>query len=192
MLRTRRLRLPTRSSRLSIAILLALSAVVAMAPATRAADAPWLHIEIFYLSLLNCTRTGGWVLADGSCDKYGSGHYSPYREPLRRHKGVSRDVARPYAKRLAREQILSHYLGGSPETRMRRAGYDGSAYGENLAWAGRRPRRAVIWAQRYFQDEKSYHGPHWGNLKRAAYETVGIGVWYRDGRTYLATDFFTP
>ena len=40
-------------------------------------SAPWLAVEKYYLKLLNCTRTGGWVLADGSCKGYGSGTTRP-------------------------------------------------------------------------------------------------------------------
>src|SRR5262245_48531346 len=33
-------------------------------------------LELYALGLVNCTRTGGWVLRNGACRGYGSGRFS--------------------------------------------------------------------------------------------------------------------
>jgi hypothetical protein len=176
-----------------IALLLVLSAILVLAPASVFATAVrYPKAEARLLEMINCTRTGGWVRADGSCDGYGSGRHSAYRKPLRLHEGVSRDVARPYAKLMAERDVMSHYLDGSPSTRFRRAGYEYSWIGENIGWSSRRPHGAVLYVHRIMQAEKSYDGPHWGNIKKRQFKTVGIGVWRHGGKTYIATDFYTP
>src|SRR3954454_4136498 len=92
---------------LSLACLLG-SAMPAMASAGSNTD-----LERFALSLLNCTRTGGWVRADGTCKARGSGKYSTYRKPLTLHSGISTNVARKYAVKLAAADACRHDLGGS-------------------------------------------------------------------------------
>lgn len=173
-------------------LVLAFAAVLSLAPAAQAATAPWLDVEKYYLGLMNCTRTGGWVKADGTCRDRGSGKYSAYRAPLSRHKGISRDVARPYAKVYARNGTTGHYLDGSPLQRFARAGYDPSAWAENMGrWSGD-PFQAVLNIHRNYQREKSYNGIHWQNIKKKSLKTAGVGVWRRDGMTYLVVDFYTP
>src|SRR3989442_7053030 len=56
------------------------------------ASPTWLSTEQWYLGLVNCTRTGGWVLPDGSCRGYGTGRYSAYVRPLTRSAGISDHV----------------------------------------------------------------------------------------------------
>lgn len=162
--------------------------VVAPAPAL-AADPPWYDYETWYLKLVNCTRTGGWVLSDGTCKGYGTGRYSKYVAPLKRSAGIS-NVARDWAKSLARANECRH---GDPGARLRRAGYDWSAYGENIGcnnYDG--VRTAVLKAHRSFQAEKSSNGGHWRNIKNATYRYIGIGIWRSNGRTRLVTDFYRP
>jgi hypothetical protein len=155
--------------------------------------APWLTDEAFYLKMVNCTRTGGWVLKSGSCTAYGSGRYSAYVRPLTRSPGISDAVARPYATVLAIGNKCGHTFDGSLTTRLSRAGYRGTAWGENLACHnGLSTRAMVIWAHRVFQSEKSYNGGHWKNIKNARYRYIGIGVWRSGDRVRLVTDFFRP
>ena len=96
-----------------IAILTALGATLGAAPSAGAStssvntgqasvaltvtsiDRPWYSTEQFYLGLVNCTRTGGWVLSDGTCRGYGSGRYSAYVKPLRISSSISDRVSRP-------------------------------------------------------------------------------------------------
>ena len=173
-----------------------LLAVVALSPptASRAAAAPHLDVERYALRLINCTRTGGWVRADGSCKGYGSGRHSKYRPPLRLSAGLSGRVARPYAVRIARNDYCGHGLNGSTiRKRFRRAGFDGSPYGENIGCSWGEPvRDAVIRTHRYMQAERSYSGWHWRNLKDKDFRLVGIGVAKVDGQIRWVTDFYHP
>ncbi len=178
--------------RVASALVLAFTAVLTLAPAAQAATAPWLNVEKYYFKLMNCTRTGGWVKADGSCRDGGTGKHSAYRAPLFRHKGIANDVARPYSAVYARHGQTSHYLDGSPSQRFARAGYDPSAWAENIGrWSGD-PFQAVLNVHRNYQKEKSYDGIHWQNIKKAALRFAGVGVWRKDGMTYLVVDFYTP
>jgi hypothetical protein len=156
--------------------------------------APWLTEEAFYLGLINCTRTGGWVQKDGSCIGYGSGKYSAYVAPLKRYWGISDKVSRPYAKLLAVNAKCSHFLDGDPGYRLRRAGYYSYAWGENIGCRdGYTTAKAAILASHLvFQSEKSTNGGHWKNLKNSRYTYVGIGVWRYGSRTRLVTDFYRP
>src|SRR2546423_3635499 len=97
-------------------------------PATSASTVPyapptWLSTEQWYLGLINCTRTGGLVLADGSCRGYGTGRYSAYVRPLTRSAGISDHVSRPYARLLAVRNLCNHWYDGDPGGRPRPAGY---------------------------------------------------------------------
>jgi hypothetical protein len=163
---------------------------VAAAPAPAAAmSSPWKDVETYYLRLLNCTRTGGWVLKDGSCKGYGSGNYSRYVAPLRLSDGIS-DVARAWAKRIATDGTCRH---GDPGARLRKAGYRGWTWGENIGcWDLRDLYASVLNSHRQFQAEKSTGGGHWKNIKNDRYRVVGIGVWRENGHSRLVTDFYQP
>lgn len=156
--------------------------------------APWLTDEAFYLKMVNCTRTGGWVQSNGSCTAYGSGRYSAYVKPLVRSGALSDKVTRPYAKLLAVKSLCGHNYDGSLTTRLTRGGYTGlSSWGENLACHSALSTRAmVIWAHRVFQAEKWTNGGHWKNIKNARHTYIGIGVWRYGTRTRLVTDFYRP
>lgn len=183
----------TSSRSRALAVALGLIGVLTLAPAANATEGRWQPVERYYLGLLNCTRTGGWVRADGSCDGYGSGKHSAYRKPFERLQNLSRNVARPYAKLMADRGEMSHYLDGSPPDRMRRAGYrQGRVWGENIGyWAGD-PYQAVLNIHRHYQSEKPYDGIHWRTIKNRQLKFVGIGIWRKDGYTYLVTDFWDP
>ena len=154
----------------------------------------WYTQEMFYLGLVNCTRTGGWVLADGRCRGYGSGRYSAYVAPLRYSRGISDYVSRPYARYLAVKNQCSHFLDGDPGFRLRRAGYDGWNWGENIGCRDgySTSKTAVLASHLYYQSEKASNGGHWKNIKNANYVWVGIGVWRYGSRTRLVTDFYRP
>lgn len=175
-----------------IAIVLGLAGVLTVAPAAQALESRWPEVERYYMGLLNCTRTGGWVLADGSCKGYGSGRYSAARKPLDRRSGLSQDASRPYARLMAERGQMGHYLDGSPTDRMRRAGYQPGAWGENIGyWAGD-PFEAVLSIHRMYQAERAERGIHWHTIKKKALKWVGVGVWREDGYTYLVVDFLGP
>ena len=153
----------------------------------------WYTEELYILSLTNCTRTGGWVLTDGTCRGYGSGRYSTYVAPLRYTSGISTLVSRPYAKLLAVKGQCSHFLNGNPGDRLRRAGYTAWTWGENIGCRDgyTYAKTAVLQSHLNFQSEKSTNGGHWKNIKNPSYKWIGIGVWKYGTRVRLVTDFYS-
>jgi len=165
-------------------------AVAAAAPTTAAAyTPPYESVEAYYLRLLNCTRTGGWVRSDGTCTGYGSGKYSKYVAPIGRSAGLS-SVSRKWAKRLA---IYAKCTHGDPGARLRAAGYTSYRWGENIGCRDgyATAKQAVLESHLKYQAEKSSGGGHWRNIKNAVFKWVGIGVWRDHGRTRLVTDFYS-
>jgi hypothetical protein len=161
---------------------------------TTTIDRPWYSTELFYLGLVNCTRTGGWVLSDGTCRGYGSGHYSAYVRPLSLAAGISDTVSRPYARLLAIRNACTHFLDGDPGYRLRRAGYLSWTWGENIGCRDgySTAKAAVLASHLYFQSEKSTNGGHWKNIKNPKFAWIGIGIWRYYSRTRLVTDFYHP
>lgn len=158
-------------------------------PAPRPASSSSLAAEKYLLALLNCTRGGGWVLADGSCSSPGGSGTAP----LKYHAGVSNNVARPYAKKLAVSGVCSHFSGGDPGDRLRAAGYTGYQWAENIGCRYfRDPRDAAVSLVRFFQDEKSYSGGHWVNMMSRKYTHAGVGLWVSGGNLRFVIDFYTP
>jgi uncharacterized protein YkwD len=163
----------------------------AAAPTSASAAEPtYWDVETYYLKLLNCTRTGGWVLSDGTCKGYGTGRYSKYVPPIYRHTGLSK-VSRGWAKYLAVNNKCYH---GDPGARLRKAGYASYRWAENIGCRDGYSSvyKAVLASHLYFQAEKSTNGGHWRNIKNPVYNNVGIGVWRYNGRTRLVTDFYKP
>ena len=148
----------------------------------------WAAIETYYLGLLNCTRTGGWVTSTGHCSSPGGRNVAP----LKLSTGISSKVSRPYAKRLAVGADCSHFIGGNPGDRLRRAGYSSYRWAENLGCRSGGAKAAVLGSHLFFQSEKSYNGGHYRNMMNAAYSQVGIGVWVSGGRVRLVVDFYHP
>ena len=164
--------------------------VSAAAPrAVSAATPAYYPVETYYLRLLNCTRTGGWVQKDGSCSGYGTGRYSKYVAPLKRSDRLAA-VARSWAKRLATVNACKH---GDPSARLRKAGYKNWTWGENIGcYDLASAYKAVLASHRAMQAEKSSNGAHWKNFKNASFKYVGVGVWKANGHTRLVTDFYRP
>lgn len=158
------------------------------------ASPTWLSAEQWYLTLVNCTRTGGWVLSDGSCRGYGTGRYSAYVRPLTRSAGISDHVSRPYARLLAVRNLCGHWYDGDPGYRLRRAGYAGYTWGENIGcrYGYTSVRAAILASHLNFQAERSTNGGHWRNIKNPKFTYVGIGVWKYGSRVRLVTDFYHP
>jgi uncharacterized protein YkwD len=148
----------------------------------------WASVERYYLGLMNCTRTGGWVDSGGNCDSPGGRDVAA----LKLSAGISSKVARPYAKLLATRGQCSHFIGGNPGDRLERAGYDSYRWAENIGCRSGSAKGAVLGSHRYFQSEKSYNGGHYVNMMSAKYSHVGIGVWVASGRVRLVVDFYHP
>jgi uncharacterized protein YkwD len=146
----------------------------------------WGAVERYYLGLMNCTRTGGWVTSSGSCSSPGGRAVAA----LRLDAGISTKVTRPYAKLLATHNACSHFIGGNPGNRLSRAGYTSYIWAENIGCRSGNPYSAVLGSHLFFQSEKSYSGGHYVNLMNAKYDRVGIGVWVSGGRVRLVVDFY--
>ncbi len=150
----------------------------------------WKAVERYYLGLMNCTRQGGTVTSGGDCSSPGGRDAAP----LSLSAGISDEVARPYAKLLATRGLCSHFIGGNPGDRLRRAGYTNYTWAENLGCRSGNPYSAVLASHRYFQSERSWspQGGHYVNLMNRKYDRVGIGVWVSSGRVRLVIDFYHP
>ena len=148
----------------------------------------WAAVERYYLGLMNCTRTGGWVTSSGSCSSPGGRNVAP----LRLDSGISNSVARPYARLLATSGQCSHYANGGPDDRLRRAGYTGSNWGENIGCRGGNPYAAVLATHLFYQSERATNGGHYRNLMDPGFTRVGIGVWHSGGNGRLVIDFYHP
>jgi uncharacterized protein YkwD len=148
----------------------------------------WYAVEVYYLGLLNCTHTGGWVSSTGSCSGYGSNGHSA----LMLDAGISTKVSRPYAKMLAVDDLCSHFIGGTPGDRLRAAGYTSYRWAENLGCRTGDPYAAVLGSHLFFQAEKPCSSCHYANIMSTTYDRVGIGVWAYSGRVRLVCDFYHP
>jgi uncharacterized protein YkwD len=148
----------------------------------------WGAVETYYLRLMNCTRTGGWVTSTGTCSSPGGRNVAP----LKLDAGISSKVSRPYAKKLAVNGWCDHFIGGTPGDRLRAAGYTSYIWAENLGCRSGNPYSAVLGSHLFFQSEKSYNGGHYVNLMNSAYDRCGIGVWVYGGRVRLVVDFYHP
>jgi uncharacterized protein YkwD len=153
-----------------------------------AVSGSWSAVEAYYLKLMNCTRTGGWVTSRGSCSSPGGRAVAP----LSLSGPISAKVSRPYAKLLATRGICNHFIGGNPGNRLERAGFSSYRWAENLGCRSGNPYSAVLGSHLFFQAEKPYNGGHYRNLMNAAYDRAGIGVWVAAGRVRLVVDFYHP
>jgi uncharacterized protein YkwD len=158
---------------------------------TRPPSSTWLAAEKYLLSLLTCTRGGGLVLADGSCSSPG-GSGIPL---LAYDAGISDEVSRPYAKKLATNGACSHFYGGDPGDRLRAAGYTSYSWAENLSCRYYRdPRDAAVGLVRFFQSEKYWSpvGGHYVNMMNRAYDRAGVGLWVSGGNLNFVVNFYRP
>lgn len=153
-----------------------------------AVSGSWTAVEAYYLKLMNCTRTGGWVTSTGVCSSPGGRNVAA----LSLDTGISAKVSRPYAKYLAVNNLCNHFYDHDPGYRLKRAGYNGYQWGENIGCLPGNPYNAVLGDHEFFQNEKSTNGGHYVNLMNAAYDRCGIGVWVYSGRVRLVIDFYHP
>jgi hypothetical protein len=138
---------------------------------------PWYGSEVYYLNLMNCTRTGKWVTQSGACST-ATRHTKPAQSPLRLSAAISNKVSRPYASKMADLRVLTHYLNGTtPASRMAAAGFPGGG-GENIASPGNSGQTGMIAIEIFYQNESGLRGPnHYTNIMNPAYRECGIGVW---------------
>ena len=172
-------------------IIVALSALLVL-PAPVSAGSKYPKLERLALSLMNCTRTGGFVRADGSCKGRGSGHYSKYVKPIPMSDALADGIARPYASRLAKADACQHTLAGtSIDERFSAAGFKGATNGESIGCSGGwTARKMVIHTHRMMQSEQSYNGWHWRNMKNTDWKRVGIGVAVSGNESRVVYDFY--
>ena len=154
--------------------------------AAGAVNGSWLAVERYYLRLMNCTRTGGWVTSGGACSEPGGRNVAP----LQLNAGISTRVARPYARLLATSGQCTHFIGGNPGDRLRAAGFGGYNWGENIGCRDGNPYSSVLGTHLFYQREKPWNGGHYRNLMNPDFRQVGIGVWVSGGRVRLVIDFY--
>jgi hypothetical protein len=150
----------------------------------------YLSAEKFFLELMNCTRTGGWVVGGGMCSSV-THHTRPRQAPLVLSAAISDKVARPYAKYMADHCVLNHYLNGtSPYTRLAAAGFYGH-WGENIASPSGASAGGLAAVEIWYQNESRLRGPnHYTNIMDGKYHRAGIGIWI-SRCTRLAVDFMS-
>jgi hypothetical protein len=189
-------RLGTIAITLLVLLLLVISrpAVAAAQPAVAGTPRRHQAAEDLGLALLNCTRTGGWVRADGTCKGGGTGTSSALLPELIRNDAVSKKVAFRWASEIIAADVCDHVLPGRPvlDTRFSTAGFRFAYVGENVGcgWGSASAEEVVIATHRSMQAEKSTGGWHWRNMKDRDFMGVGIGVATLDGRTTIVYDFY--
>ena len=150
-------------------------------------SSPWHADEVYYMALMNCTRTGGWVTSSGTCSSV-THHTLPAQGKLGLSAGISNNVSRPYAKYMADNRLLSHYLRGTnPHSRMCKAGYCGGSWGENIANGG----RGMVAIEIFYQNEYWCRCEHYGNIMNGHFGVAGVGVWASGGAIRVAIDFYS-
>jgi uncharacterized protein YkwD len=153
------------------------------------AASPWYASEVYLLNLINCTRTGGWVTVVGACGS-DTHHTLPAQPALVLDAEISAKVARPYAKYMADNNLLDHYLGDTtPHSRLCSAGYCGSAWGENLAAPGSYGQDGMIDVEIFYQNEYGCRCEHYYNIMNPHFTRVGIGVWVTSDHVRIVIDF---
>jgi len=176
-------------------IMAMLLALVAVGPTSAGSIKRDPGAEAYALRLLNCTRTGGFVRANGTCAGRGSGKYSVKRRPLRMHRNISAKVAFPWARTMVVHDACAHAIPGKPTltARLRSRGFRAGAYGENVGcgWGSGDTRAIVLATHRAMQAEKKANGGHWRNIKNPTYKSVGIGVAKGNGRVMVVWDFYS-
>ncbi len=122
-----------------------------------AANGSWGAVERYYLQLMNCTRTGGWVTGSGNCN-------SPAAGTSTRCRSARGSPTTCRARTLATWRTTTSATTSSaarPGDRLRRAGYDSYRWAENLGCRSGNPFNAVLGSHLFFQSEKPYNGGHY-------------------------------
>ena len=152
------------------------------------AGSPWYASEVYYMNLMNCTRTGGWVVRSGSCSTE-THHTLPAQGRLLLDAGISSKVSRPYAKYMADNRLLDHYLRGTtPHSRMTAQGYPGIT-GENIASPSTSGKAGMIDIEIFYQNEYWCRCEHYYNIMLPYFRRAGVGVWVSNS-VRVSIDFY--
>ncbi|HEX7490618.1 MAG TPA: Ig-like domain-containing protein [Candidatus Limnocylindrales bacterium] len=155
-----------------------------------AASAKWHSAELYYLSLMNCTRTGGWVTSSGTCSTQ-THHTLPAKGALAFSDGIADNVSRPYAKAMADRVVLTHTLDGTTtHSRLTAGGYPGASWGENIASPSSVGQSGMISIEIFFQNEAWCRCNHYANIMNSHFGHVGVGVWVSNSVRVVA-DFYS-
>jgi uncharacterized protein YkwD len=154
------------------------------------ANSPWYASEVYYLNLMNCTRTGGWVTSGGACSSE-THHTLPAQGRLSLNATISTKVSRPYAKYMADHRLLDHYLLGNPHSRMCSwGGFCGGSWGENIASPPSSGAGGMIRIETFYQNEFGCRCEHYYNIMNPYFHQAGIGVWVTNGVVRVSIDFY--
>jgi hypothetical protein len=149
------------------------------------ASSPWYRSEVYYLNLMNCTRTGGWVTDSGACSSE-THHTLPSQGPLSLSAAISNAVSRPYAEYMAKTGLLDHYLRGTtPHSRLCAKGFCGGSWGENIGNGG----PGMVALEIFYQNEYWCRCEHYYNIMNPYFHQAGIGVWV-DKTSRVSIDFY--
>ncbi len=154
------------------------------------ASSPWYSSEVYYMNLMNCTRTGGWVTSGGACSTE-THHTLPAQGRLALDAGISNKVSRPYAKKMAANRLLDHYLSGTtPHSRLAAQGWGGPSWGENIASPSSFGKGGMIAIEVFYQNEYWCRCEHYFNIMNPYFRRAGVGVWVTNGVVRVSIDFY--
>ena len=149
------------------------------------ASSPWHSSEVYYMNLMNCTRTGGWVTSGGTCSSV-THHTLPSQGRLTLSASISNLVSRPYAEYMAKTGLLDHYLRGTnPHSRLCAKGFCGGSWGENIGNGG----PGMVALEIFYQNEYWCRCEHYYNIMNPYFHQAGVGVWV-DKTSRVAIDFY--
>jgi hypothetical protein len=154
---------------------------------------PWYASEVYYLNLMNCTRTGGWVTRSGACSTVTHHTLPAQSNNIILDAGISNKVSRPYAKYMADNRVLDHYLNGTtPHSRLCAQGWCGPSWGENIASPSTSGQAGMIDIEIFYQNEYPCRCEHYFNIMDPYFRRAGIGVWVSSssGAVRVSIDFY--
>jgi hypothetical protein len=161
---------------------------IAYAPG-KTASSPWYASEVYYMNLMNCTRTGSWVNNSGACSTQ-TAHTLPPQGRLILDPGISNLVSRPFAKYMADLQILNHYAYHDPHWRLCNwGGYCGPSWGENIASPSSYGQAGMVSIELFYQNESWCRCEHYYNIMNPYFRRAGVGVWYSNS-VRVSIDFY--
>ncbi|HEX7590414.1 MAG TPA: Ig-like domain-containing protein [Candidatus Limnocylindrales bacterium] len=153
---------------------------------TGAAAAKWYSSEVYYLNLMNCTRSGRWVTGSGACSTETHHTLPAPGNLLRLNADISNRVSRPYAKYMADNVLMDHFLRGtSPHSRLCAAGYCRLSWAENIGNGG----PGMVALEIFYQNESWCRCEHYANIMAPFVSEVGIGV-YVSNSNRVSIDFY--